>query len=91
MDLIRRVQDILLRPKETWPVIAKEQTGAASLHKGYLIFLAAVPAVAGFIGLSLIGMGAMGVNVCIPIVSGLTSMVVGYVLSLALVLALGLI
>ena len=91
MNLIQRVQDILLRPKQTWPVIAQEQTDAASLYSTYLIFMAAVPAVAGFIGLSLIGMGGMGISFRIPVMSGLVNMVVGYVLSLALVFVLALI
>ena len=91
MNLIQRVQDILLKPKETWPAIEQEQTDTGTLYSSYLVFLAAVPAVAGFIGLSLIGMGGMGVSFRIPIMSGLTNMVVGYVLSLAMVFVLALI
>ena len=51
MNLVQRVQDILLKPKETWPQIASEPGDATSLYKDYLIYLALVPAVAGFIGL----------------------------------------
>ena len=50
MNLVQRVQDILLKPKDTWPVIATEPGDAASLYKDYLIYMALVPAVAGFIG-----------------------------------------
>ena len=56
-NLIQRVQDILLKPQPTWPVIEQEQADVASIYKTYLIFLAAIPAVAGFIGMSLIGVG----------------------------------
>ena len=52
MSLIDRVQAILLRPKLTWPVIAAESADTASLYTNYMTILAAIPAVAGFIGLS---------------------------------------
>ncbi|MBL8365854.1 MAG: YIP1 family protein, partial [Comamonas sp.] len=61
------------------------------IYLGYLVFLAAIPAVAGFIGYSLIGVGAFGISVRVPVVQGLVSMVVGYVLSLAMVYVLALI
>ena len=85
MSLVQRVQDILLRPKQTWPVIAAEPADAASLYRDYVVILAAIPAIAGFIGLSLIGAGAFGVSVRIPVVSGLVNMVVSFLLSLLMV------
>ncbi len=91
MNLIQRIKDILLKPKETWPVIAGEQADTASVYSGYLVFLAAIPAVAGFIGLSLIGVGGFGFSMRVPLLSGLMNMVVGYVLSLAMVFVLSLI
>ena len=90
MSLIQRVQDILLRPRQTWPTIAIEPADTASVYSSYVIFLAAIPAIAGFIGLSLIGAGAMGFSVRIPIVAGLVHMVVGYVLSLVMVFLIAL-
>ena len=53
MTLIERVQAILLRPKQTWPVIAAEPADAATIYSRYVVILAAIPAVAGFIGLTL--------------------------------------
>ena len=91
MNLIQRVQEILLKPKETWPAIEKEPATTASVYSGYLVFLAAIPAVAGFIGLSLIGAGAFGISVRVPLLSGLVHMIVGYVLSLVAVFVLALI
>ena len=91
MNLIQRVQDILLKPKETWPTVAGEQADTASVYSNYLIYLAAIPALAGFIGMSLIGMGGFGFSMRIPVLSGLLNMVVGYVLSLAMVFVLALI
>ena len=91
MNLVERVQAILLKPKETWPVIAQEGGDVASIYKNYLVILAAIPAVATFIGLSVVGAGMFGVNFRVPIVAGLVNMVVGYVLSLVMVYALALI
>ncbi|QNK69323.1 Yip1 family protein [Variovorax sp. PAMC26660] len=91
MNLVERVQAILLKPKATWPEIDAEPADAASLYKNYVMILALIPAVASFIGLSLIGIGAFGVSFRVPIVAGLANMVVGYVLSLVMVFVLALI
>lgn len=91
MNLIQRVQDILLRPIPTWPVIEQEATDVATIYKSYLIYLAAIPALAGFIGMTLIGVGGFGMNIRMPFMWGLTNLVVGYVLSLVMVFVLALI
>lgn len=91
MNLVERVQAILLKPKETWPVIAQEAGDVASIYKNYLVILAAIPAVATFIGLSVVGAGMFGVSFRVPFVAGLVNMVVGYVLSLVMVFVLSLI
>lgn len=91
MNLIQRVQDILLKPKDTWPGIAQEPATTGSIYSGYLVFLAAIPVVASFIGLSLIGAGAFGISVRVPIVTGLVHAVVSYALTLVMVFVLALI
>jgi Yip1 domain len=91
MALIDRVQSILLKPKQTWPVIAAEGGDVASIYTGYVMILAAIPAVAAFIGLSLIGVGAFGVSYRIPILAGVVQMIVSYLLSLVMVFVLALI
>lgn len=91
MNLVQRVQDILLKPQETWPVIEAEPTDAATLFKQYVVILAAIPVVASFIGMSLVGVGAFGVHVRVPILSGLVSAVLSYAVSLAMVWVLALI
>ncbi len=91
MALIDRVQSILLRPKQTWPVIAAEGGDVASIYTNYILILAAIPAIASFIGLTMIGVGAFGVSYRIPILTGLVQMCVGYVLSLVMVFVLALI
>lgn len=91
MNLVDRVQAILLKPKDTWPVIAGEAGDVASIYKTYLVYLAAIPAIATFIGFSLVGAGAFGISFRVPILTGLANMVVGFVLSLAMIYVLSLI
>jgi len=92
MNLVDRVKNILLSPKTEWPVIAGEATDVKTLYVSYIMILAAIPAVAGFIGMSLIGMSLpmMG-TYRMPIVSGVASAVVQYVLALAGVYVIALI
>lgn len=47
--LIARVKGILLTPKTEWPVIAGESTTVADLYKGYIVWLAAIPPIFGFL------------------------------------------
>ena len=91
MNLIERAKTILLQPRQTWPTIAAEPTDAATLFTRYAMVLAAIPAVCGFIGMSLIGFGGFGVSFRVPLLAGLVNMVVSYVLSLAGLFVLGLI
>ncbi|HSI57888.1 MAG TPA: Yip1 family protein [Ideonella sp.] len=86
--LINRVKNILLTPKTEWPVVAGEGGTVSDLYTRYIMLLALVPAVAGFIGLSLVGIGGLGYSFRVPFVSGLVHAVVGYGLSLAMVYAL---
>lgn len=87
MELIPRVRALLRSPSRVWPVIAGEATDAQSIYTGYVMILAAIPAVAGFVGLSLIG--APGLRV--PVGTGLGHMLVSWVLSLVLVWVVALI
>lgn len=91
MDIIERVKSILFQPTPTWATIEAEPADVAGLYTRYLMVLAAIPAVCGFIGMSLIGMGAFGVSLRVPLVAGLVNMVVAYVLSLVGVFVLALI
>jgi hypothetical protein len=91
MSLIERVQSIVLRPKQTWPVIAAEPGDVATIYSRYVVILAAIPAICAFIGWTLVGGGAFGVTYRLPIATGLVQMVVGYLLSLAIVYVLALI
>ena len=83
--LIARVKAILMTPQTEWPVIAAEPATVADLYKNYIVWLAAVPAVCQFIKGSFIGYGMFGVHYRTPIGAGLTGLIVGYGLSLAMV------
>lgn len=89
--VLDRVLGMLLKPGETWQTVDREGGSIASIYLGYLVFLAAIPAVAGFIGYSLVGVGAFGISVRVPIVQGLVGMVVGYAMSLAMVFVMALV
>lgn len=91
MNIIERVKEILLTPKSAWPVIATEDANTAGLYTQYIMILAAIQAVAGFIGLSLFGASAFGVSVRVPMMTGLVQMVLGYALTLAMVYVVALI
>lgn len=80
--LLERIKGILLRPSPEWEKIASEPTSKAALTTGYVMILAAIPAIAGFVGNSLVGMSFMGISSKLPVVSGLIIAVVGYVLSI---------
>ena len=55
MNLVARAQAILLKPKEEWVKIKGESTPIAQLFMSYAAILAAIPAIAQFVGYSLIG------------------------------------
>lgn len=90
--LVARAKAILLTPKSEWPVIATESTAVADLYKGYIIPLATIPAIFGFLKMSVIGTTVMFAGTYrVGIGAGLTSMVLGYVLSLVMVYVMGLV
>jgi hypothetical protein len=55
MNLVARAQNILLKPKEEWVTIKGEAVSIPQMFMSYAIFLAAIPAIAQFIGYGLIG------------------------------------
>ncbi len=81
-DLKTRVINILTKPKEEWPVINFESTSVASLYSNYIAILAAIPIVAGFIKMALLGISVFGITGRVGILSGLISAIVSYALSL---------
>jgi hypothetical protein len=55
MDIIQRAKNICLTPKTEWPVIAAEPADTGALLGGYAAPLAAIGAIAGFIGGAIVG------------------------------------
>lgn len=84
MDIVSRAKNICLTPTTEWPVIAAETTPPATLITEYVVPLAAIGAVAGFVGGSIIGVGLgfLGGSVRTPIVVGLTLAVVSFVMAI---------
>jgi Yip1 domain len=84
MNLIQRVQRILLSPRTEWEVIDAEPTTPAQLYTGYIMPLAAIGPIAQIIGYSVFGVTIPFVGTYRPpIGSTIVSAIVGYVLMLA--------
>ena len=83
MSLQTRAVNILKQPKAEWPVIAAETTDVATLYKEYIAPLAAIPVIAGFIGLTMVGVSVPFFGTYrVSITTGLTNCIVQYVLAL---------
>jgi hypothetical protein len=92
MDIVERVKAILLTPKSEWLVIERESGEPAYLFANYVAILAAIPAVCGFIGTSIVGVSVPVIGtVRIGVVSGIASAIVHYLLAFVMVYVLGLI
>ena len=91
MNIVERAKNILLTPKTEWPVIDTESSSIKSIYTEYLVLLAAIPAIAGFIGTSLIGYSMFGVAVRVPLAAGIATLILGYALSLVMVYVIALI
>lgn len=53
--IINRIKEVLLNPREAWEVISTEEGVVSDVLKKYVLPLAAIPALASFIGYWLIG------------------------------------
>jgi Yip1 domain len=89
MGLVERVKNICLTPNTEWPVIAGETATAGGLITGYVAPLAAIGAVAGFIGGSLVGRSLPFIgSYRVPIVAGLGAAVFTFVMAIVGILVL---
>ena len=89
---IERVKNILLSPATEWPVIAAETTTPKDLYLKYIMILAAIPAVAMFIGGSLVGYSAPFIGtIQVAIGSGIAHAILQYAMSLGMVWVMALI
>ncbi len=89
MNLVERIKGIILNPAASWTAIEQESTDLRQLYVPYMVTLAAIPAVAGFIGMSIFGIGGFGVSIRIPVVTGVGLMVSHYVMTLVMVFVWG--
>ncbi len=95
MDLnkiIQRARAVLVTPRTEWPVIAAEPTTVQDLYREYIMILAAIPPVAQFVKVSILGYAWHGFRVYrLGMGPGLTAAIVQYVASLAAVYLLAII
>jgi hypothetical protein len=89
--IIKRVIAIITKPAEEWEVIKNESMTVGDMFLKYAIFLAAIPAIAGFIGFALIGVSVMGFTVRYPMGNALIWTIVTYIMSLVGTFVLGVI
>jgi hypothetical protein len=87
-SLIARAKRIILEPRSEWHVIDGERTSVRELYLGYIMPLAAIPPLAGMIGMTVFGLGRY---FKVPIVAAITGALVQYVLALVAVYVLALI
>lgn len=90
MNIVERVKNILVTPKTEWDAVAADSTPTAGLVTGYVLPLAAVAAVAAFIGQVFIGMnmGFLG-TVKIGMVAGIVGLVFSIVMAVVMVFVVG--
>jgi hypothetical protein len=81
--IISRAKAILLTPKTEWPIIAAEPDSIAGIFTGYILVMAAIPAIIRFLSASVIGVSVpfLG-SYRVDIGTALTTAVISYVLSL---------
>jgi hypothetical protein len=92
MAIVDRIKNICLTPNTEWPVIAEEATSAGSLITGYVAPLAAIGAVAGFIGGSIVGTSLPFVGTYrAPVVTGFVLAVFTFVMAIVGVFVLSII
>ena len=90
MNAARRAQAILADPVREWAAIESEPGDPAYVLSRYVTVLALVPAVFSFIGACVVGVVLPGAGlVRAPLFNGLFGAILGYVLSCAIVLVLG--
>ena len=87
MSLIERAKNIILTPKTEWAVVAGETTPDSQLIMGYVLPLAAIAALAGFIGAAVIG--AVFHFTGLLIVWGLVGAIISIVMSVVMVYVMG--
>ena len=90
-SLVGRIKSLIMKPLETWPVIATERDTPGDLFVRLAIPRAAIGPVGQFLHGQLFGYGAFGISYTPSLVTGIATMVISYLLALASVVVLGLV
>jgi hypothetical protein len=91
MAIVDRVKNICLTPTTEWPIIADEPATTGDLITGYVVPLAAIGAVAGFIGRSVIGQTTFLGTYRMSLATGLVLAVFAFVMAIVGVFVISLI
>lgn len=88
--LVQRAKNILITPKTEWQAVAAESTPHMPVITGYVLPLAAVAALAAFIGSVFVGasLGPLG-TVRTGVVAGIVALVLSVVMSVVMVFVMG--
>ena len=78
-DIVGRVQRLLMSPKTEWDVIDGEAVEPKNLAMSYVAPLAAIPAVAVFIGMGVLGMGPFKLGLGAALTMAITQFVMAIV------------
>lgn len=89
MNIIERARAIIVTPIPTWVTIEQENTAWQGLYMPYMATLALIPALASFIGWSVLGVGGIESAVQVPPLTGLGLMVSQYAITLVMVAVWG--
>jgi cation transporter-like permease len=92
MDVFKRAKGIMLAPETEWPEIEQEPGTPAYLFTNYVVYLAAIPPIVGFVGGSIIGITVPPMGTFrVPLFAGLLGAVIAYVMSFVIVYAVAII
>ena len=92
MNVVDRAKNIVLTPRTEWGAIEEEPATVNGLYKEHVVPLALIPAIAGFVGICIVGMSIPGVGtVRLGFLAGLMGAILQFGLSLALVYVLALV
>ena len=91
MNPLARVQGLLLDPQAEWAKIDRESGEPAHLFLNYVAILALIPAIAGFIGASIIGVTVSVGTFRVPVLTGLLNAFIAYLFSFVLVYVVALV
>jgi len=81
MDLVTRAKNMILAPAAEWPVVAGESTSTAALYQGYIMPLAAIPALAALIGAVAFFHVGFGTALVLAVASYILSLIGVYVIA----------